>query len=331
LDGFGVFLRSGLLVLAVLGTGCRGPAKVRLLGTLPCGKGPAGLAVSNDGALLAVACPSEQEVWLFGLGQEGTPSRQIPVGPKPSRVDFSPQGELLVAESGADSLARISLSEYKVVRRGRTGPEPADFVFSGDGSRILVSCQGAPLLSVLRSPDLALEKDVALGGSPRGLAMMPSLQKIFVCTRDTDMFSAIQAQDYSVVATMLVGKGPMAAVLSPDGTFAYVACQGDPAQPVAMSGSVAVVRLKDWIQVDSMAVGGGASGMALSPSGAYLFVVCARAGRLDVLSTARQERVATLVLAGLPEQIDLGPGGRRAYVSLNAGRAVAVLDLSGFP
>jgi DNA-binding beta-propeller fold protein YncE len=290
------------------------------------------MSLSPDGSILAVACSGSHEVWLYGLDQEGTPHRRIPVGLAPSFLAFSADAqELLVSESGSDSLARVGLKDSRILRRGKTGPAPRNFSFTGEGGKIMVACTGGPALTILRARDLAREKDLALGGSPWGMIVQPSAGKAYVCTRDTDTLSAIQLFDLSVSATMNVGFHPTATVLSPDGAFAYVSCQGKDEDPAATAGSVAIVRLKDWIQVDRMTAGGGASDIALSPSGNFLFVVCPRAGRLDVLSTLKHERVASLSLKEGPTALQLSQSGKRAYVSLNQGGSVAMVDLSGFP
>lgn len=326
-------MAAALLLLPVLGlVSCKAPRAPRLLGAVTSGSGPEGLSLSPDGSILAVACAGSREVWLYGLEQEGTPHRRLSVGLKPSQVAFSADGqELLVSESGADSLARIGLKDSRVLRRGRTGPGPRHFSLTGEGSKILVACTGVPALTILRARDLAREKDLVLGGSPWGMVVQPEAGRAYVCTRDTDTLSAIQLFDLSVTATMKVGFHPSAAVLSPDGAFLYVSCQGAESDPSSSAGSVAIVRLKDWMQVDKIVAGGGASDIACSPSGDYLFVVCPWAGRLDVLSTRKHERVASLALKDKPSSLQLSRSGKRAYVSLGQGSSVAIVDLGGFP
>src|SRR3954468_20373523 len=101
-------LVAGLLALGLALSGCKGPRTPRLLGAVTCGAGPRGMSLSPDGSILAVACSGSHEVWLYGLEQEGTPHRRIPVGLSPSDLAFSADAEeLMVTESGSDSLARV--------------------------------------------------------------------------------------------------------------------------------------------------------------------------------------------------------------------------------
>jgi YVTN family beta-propeller protein len=320
----------GLLAVLLFFGGCRHSREPRLLAVWHTGQGPSALSLSPGGTLLAAACALSDEVWLYDLDR-GRVLKRLKTRGLPSALGFSQDGKsLLVSETGGGTMSRFDLQDFRLNKQSEAR-SPGAFDFSPEGDRILMASQSGQTLDVLRAADFFELKEVALGGTGRGIALASKDRKTYVTTEHSDTLSALNWTNLTVMATLEVGKRPSEVVLSPDGQFAYVACRGKEGDPSHDAGSVAVVKLADWMAVDRISVGTGADGIACSPSGNFIFVACEAAGRLDVLSAKKHERVATLALDPGPSSLQLSRDGNTVFLAQRDSGTLALVDVSDFP
>ena len=110
-------------------------------------------------------------------------------------------------------------------------------VFSRDGARLYVLCQGSDdirVLDVRHSYDII--KRIPVGHVPRELSLSPDGARLFVANSWDDTISVIDARTLAVNATWNVGAEPSSVAEDSSGRFLFV--------PNRISGDIAVLDAK---------------------------------------------------------------------------------------
>ncbi len=318
---------AGLLLLLA---SCGKPGALRVERILKVGAMPEALRLSPDGAVLAVACARSNDVWIFRLA--GGEALRVDTGLQPADLLFSAEGgRLLVSESGADSVAQISLAQKRVTRRFKVLPEPARLESFGS-DRILVTSLSLPGAGVFRGPGMRPEKTLALEGFVERILPSRDGKQLYAVTRENGAFVSIRAADLYPQLSVLVGGSPVDLALDPGGAFAWVAGEGkffdyeeEEAEPEP--GALTCVRLLDGRAVDSAPLCAGARAMAISPSGRYLHVLCGEESEMQVFDSASLAMLARVTLHGDPTALAVSPDGRRVFVAQRDLKQVSVVRM----
>ena len=152
---------------------------------------------------------------------------------------------------------------------GRTGEvltyaSPVEMLFSPDGARLYVLCQGTDEVRVLDPRTYALVKNIPVGHIPRGFSLSHDGKRLFVANTWDDTVSVIDTAALSVIATWPVGAEPSSVVEDRDGKHLFVANR--------ISNDVAVLDAQTGAEEKRLAAGRGASYITPSPDGARLYV-----------------------------------------------------------
>ncbi|HUX44463.1 MAG TPA: beta-propeller fold lactonase family protein [Terracidiphilus sp.] len=152
---------------------------------------------------------------------------------------------------------------------GRTGEpleyaSPVEMLFSRDGSRLYVLCQGTDQVRVLDAATYAPIKTIAVGHVPRGFSLSPDGTRLFVANSWDDTLSVIDTRTLEVTATWPVGSEPSSVVEDHAGKRLYVANR--------ISDDVAVLDAETGAEEKRLAAGRGASYLTISPDGKDVFV-----------------------------------------------------------
>src|SRR4029079_13774820 len=130
---------------------CRRVEGLKVESTLRTGAQPEGLALSHDGGTLAVARQRKHDVWIHNL--KSLEVGRVDTLPGPEDLLFEPDGKkLLVTESGADSVAQVSLAEMRVTRRFKVLGQPLRMTRLKDGLHMIVSSLSQTGAGVFRLP-----------------------------------------------------------------------------------------------------------------------------------------------------------------------------------
>ena len=89
---------------------------------------------------------------------------------------------------------------------------PLEILFSPDGARLYVLCQGSEEVRVLDAASYAVIKNIAVGRVPRGFSLSPDGARLFVTNSWDDTLSVIDTRTLAVVATWPVGAEPSSVV-----------------------------------------------------------------------------------------------------------------------
>jgi YVTN family beta-propeller protein len=145
-----------------------------------------------------------------------------------------------------------------------TYASPVELLFSPDGARLYVLCQGSDEVRVLDASTFAPIKNIPVGHIPRGFSFSPDGTRLFVANTWDDSVSVIDTRALSVTATWPVGSEPSNVVEDRAGKYLYVANR--------ISNDVAVLDAQTGVEEKRLAAGRGASYITPSPGGSRLYV-----------------------------------------------------------
>jgi YVTN family beta-propeller protein len=144
-----------------------------------------------------------------------------------------------------------------------TYASPVELMFSPDGSRLYVLCQGSDEVRVLDAKSYALLKNIPVGRAPRGFSLSHDGARLFVANTWDDTISVIDTASLAVVAAWQVGAEPSSVIADRDGRRLFVANR--------ISNDVAVLDAQTGAEEKRLAAGRGASYITPSPDGARLY------------------------------------------------------------
>lgn len=131
--------------------------------------------------------------------------------------------------------------------------------------------------------------------------------------------SAAYATGPSELASLSVGSIPWDAVLSPDGTRAYVSSTNP-------QGNVTVIDIPTRTVVTSILVGSRAYGLDITPDGTKIYVANRDSNNVSVISVATNSVIATVAVGSTPIGVAVSKDGTKAYVANSASNSVSVID-----
>jgi YVTN family beta-propeller protein len=140
---------------------------------------------------------------------------------------------------------------------------PLELLFSPDGSRLYVLCQGTEEIRVLDASSYAVIKSIKVGAVPRGFSLSPDGSRLFVTNSWDDTLSVIDTAKLEVVATWSVGAEPSSVVEDRAQKQLFVANR--------ISSDIAVLDAQTGVEQKRLLGGRGASYLALSPDGTKLY------------------------------------------------------------
>lgn len=141
---------------------------------------------------------------------------------------------------------------------------PVEMLFSPDGARLYVLCQGSDEVRVLNPHGYAPIKSIPVGHVPRGFSLSPDGTQLFVANSWDDSVSVIDTRSLEATATWNVGAEPSSVMEDRRGKFLFV--------PNRISDDIAVLDAATGAEEKRLVAGRGASYVSASPDGSRLFV-----------------------------------------------------------
>ena len=305
---------------------------------------PQALALSPDGALLAVSGKTH-EVVIIDLATAQIRQRVVlPAGPH--------------RQSRPEAVSPAILAPDEKAQLSYTG-----LVFSPDGKRLYLSNVNGDIkvFSVGPGEDVAPWGTIPLppaaapkraGEIPAGLAVSADGRRLFVCGNLSNRLLEVDAGTGAVVRTFDVGVAPFDVVLASG--KAYVSNWGgprpkpgdivgpagrgtevkvDPETRIAAEGSVSVINLAAGRVTGEILARKHASALALSPDERYLVCANAASDNVSVVDTRTDAIVETIwtrpspadLFGASPNALCFSPDGRKIFVANGTQNAVAVI------
>lgn len=128
----------------------------------------------------------------------------------------------------------------------------------------------------------------------------------YVANQTSNDVSVINTSTYRTETTIPVGKGPLGAVVSPDGSRVYVIN--------IIDKTVSVINTTSNLVIATLPVGDSPHGLAISPDGSKVYVANMNASNITVINTATNN-VTTIQGIDHPYGIVTSPDGATLYVT----------------
>ncbi len=141
---------------------------------------------------------------------------------------------------------------------------PIEMLYSPDGARLYVLCQGTDEVRVLNAATFTEMQRLPVGHVPRGFSLSHDGRRLFVANTWDDTLSVIDTQSLQVVATWSVGAEPSSVIEDREGKRLFVANR--------ISNDVAVLDAETGAEEKRLAAGRGASYITPSPDGSRFYV-----------------------------------------------------------
>ena len=181
-----------------------------------------------------------------------------------------------IAANVGEYLFKISTNNFEVITAVPIDPSvpsngngtgnfrPYQIELSPDNNRLYITCQGPlsnqspDVVKVFNTSDLSLEGNITVEDNPLSLKYTPDGKYLFVCNRNSNSVSVIDANNQTVIRTIQgVGIEPHGVDFTSDGKFAIVSCESqsgnDGHHPQVGStklGVSRIIRISDFTVLD---------------------------------------------------------------------------------
>ena len=233
----------------------------RVASTIAVDRPPHRIDMTNDARLAAASdnSPNSHEVVLVDISA-ARKLADLSVGAQPDGVAMLNRGaELVVANSGEDSVSDIDLNARTVSGTVRVGNRPRGVTVA-----VPAAAPGAPAPAPAVSPVVSPSPAVspAAVSSPRPATQAPP--RAFVANEGAGSVSVIDLATRQVSSTVQVGGRPTRLAVAPDGSRVFVLNEG--------TDSVVVLDVSSSQRVTEIPVGPSLTDLAATADGAFLFV-----------------------------------------------------------
>jgi YVTN family beta-propeller protein len=265
--------------------------------TVPLGKRPRGVRVSEDGRTLFIAL-------------SGSPM-------SPPGVDES---TLPPADKSADGIGVFDLATRRLVSvfRGVSDPEQ---LAVGPGGRLYVASEDTGTAVVMDSDTGQAIAQMPVGGEPEGVGISPDRRHVYMTSEEDHKVSVIDTAQNKVVAQIPVGKRPRDAAFSPDGSRAYV--------PGELDSSLTVIDAVNHRVLNRVTIPGTGllpMGVVVSPDGERVYVTTGRGRQVVALDAESLKPLGSAEVGTRPWGLGISPDGRWLYTANGPSNDVSVVD-----
>jgi YVTN family beta-propeller protein len=274
--------------------------KAAVVATVPIGKRPRGLKLSEDGTQLYVA--------VSGL-------------PKCPPTTPDEECEKLERDLKADGLAVMDTRTHKVLRVLHAGSDPEQFAIHPDG-RIFVANEDIATTSVVDPKSGKVVAHVKVGEEPEGVGVSPDGKWVLVTNESDNSISVIDVKTLKEVHHIIVGKRPRDVAFTPDSKFAYVSGEFD-----ASLYRVALPDGKPTERIIQMRKEAKPMSVQLDWKRNRIYMSTGRGGTVAVIDLLPKPKLVTEIQVGArPWGIALSKDGSRLYTANGPSNDVSIVD-----
>lgn len=189
----------------------------RILGTIPVGKGPMGIAFSRDGKFAYVSSKDQMVNVIDTTAHQFI--KQIPVGPNPHFLTLGPDGRIWGTNTGSNDIYVIDPAINEIAATIEVGPAPQQIAFALKGTagpNAYVTVTGINKIVVVdaTTPTLAIREQIDVGEEPNGIWANAVGTRIYVGHTKSNNVLAVDTGTSQVLATLPVGRKPIRVVAS---------------------------------------------------------------------------------------------------------------------
>jgi YVTN family beta-propeller protein len=216
-----------------------------------------------------------------------------------------------------DSVAVLSLGDFKVTRSIPVGHNPVKVVPSPDHQYLYVTNFGGSDVSVISVAENALAWTIQVGRSPWDIDFSADGCSAYVTLRGDNAVAVVNTAERRVTSVIPGFSNPHDIQVLPDNAHACVAN--------LESNTVSVVDLKDHKIVATVRVGKRPTGLAALPDGRYVYVGNWQDEVVSVIRTRDWKLVGSLRVGLGPDYMAVAADGRTVFVALAHANQLAAI------
>jgi YVTN family beta-propeller protein len=225
-----------------------------------------------------------------------------------------------IANRGADEVLKV-IAVSEAVATTTVTDAPYGVAVTPDGKQVLVTQSAGDAVVFIRTADFSGSPiPLAVGRSPRGVAVDPAGRYAYVANFDDDTVSKISVSGRTIVDTIAVEAGPWGVAArvddQNDSPVVYVACYND--------DSVTVIDEDN--QTTIINVGDGPTGLAVTPDGGEVYVANTNDDTVSIIDTLTHTVIDTVTTGRAPWGIAVGADGKFVYVTNSDADTVTVIE-----
>ncbi len=272
-------------------------ARNTLLQTVPLGKRPRGVRVSEDGRTLFIALSGSP------LSPPGTDESKLPP-----------------ADKSADGIGVFDVATRRLtsVLRGISDPEQ---LAVGPAGRLYVASEDTGTAVIVDSDSGRVIASLPVGGEPEGVGVSPDRRYVYMTSEEEHKVSVIDTAQNKVLKQIAVGERPRDAAFSPDGSRAYV--------PGEIDGTLTLIDALNHRVLNRIRIPGDnllPMGVVVSPDGERVYVTTGRGGSVVALDADSLRFLGSAKVGARPWGLGISPNGRWLYTANGPSDDVSVVD-----
>ena len=235
-----------------------------------------------------------------------------------------------IANQGTNSIEVLDLATNALIGNIPVGRVPAHIAVNSIGTRVYVTNATSNDVSVIDAGSATVIATVPVGDGPTGIAVTPDDSRVYVVNDRGNSVFVMDAATNQIVSSVALFGNPEGIAITPDGSRAYVASLNgncvfviDTASNM-LAATIPIPALPPYADILP-------SGVKITPDGSLAVVSDLRGAALTIINTATNSIISTIVLGGFNARtVDLSPDGHTAYVAVEGGGNLAVVDLTTF-
>ena len=299
--------------------------KPRVIGTIPVGAEPEGVAVSPDSSTVYVANQGSRVLSVIdAASRRVTPvtlrntARFVAVS-RDGRTVFVSMYEKKGTVISGSGVAVVDAATRTVRRYLATGAQPYDLAVAPD-DRLWVPIHGGRSVEIYTAGDLRLVTRVFVPKNPHSVAFSADGQRAFTPDHESNSMSVIDMRTDRRVATLAVSRAPHSVAVTPDGRKVIVAAWE--------AGAVDIVDALTLGRAGPFRVGYHPQSVAVAVDGGFAYTANEGDATVSVIRVRDGRVTATVPVGGSPRTVAVAPDGRFAYVTNGHDNTVSVLSLA---
>lgn len=195
----------------------------RITGVLPTGAGPTGLAVDVNTGRAYVALRGEDQVQVIDLSTgEELVRIHLRAGDEPTDLALAPDGVVLVANPGSNTVAFVDPVSGSQLERVAVGLEPWRLRLDRDGRRAYVLGRRSGDVTVVDVAGRAVARTAATDPEPLAAQLNHAGTRLYVVHRGSAYLTVLSLPDLMVVNRLFIGLGAGALEIDPRTDLVYV-------------------------------------------------------------------------------------------------------------
>ncbi|MGH9089501.1 MAG: YncE family protein [Acidimicrobiales bacterium] len=296
------------------GASCRigggGPAPYRLLGEVPVGLDPEGIAVHRRTGMAYVSCSRSNAVAVVDIDRLALVA-EVPVGIEPIDIAIDHQHDrVFTADARSDRVTVIDAATNQVTATIPVGSYPAGLCIDEEGRRLYVGDAVSSTMSVI---DLDLLERIATVEAELGAGAVtadPIHGRVYCVNFVASSVTVVDAKELEVVARVPLLQGPCAAGADP--------VHGDVFVADSLASTVTRIDGATSTIAGEMPVPNAPVGLTVGSTGDRLYVANRGDGSVSVLGIDGREW-ARIPVGAAPGGVTEDPRRRGRVLVANAG------------